>query len=182
MWTSKKKTLYIYNDVVLPARVESTYYKSKKKWKTLRGGVKTPAPSILAPVNLCFHRGCLTSSHSFGGFEAEKWLALPVGNEGPSTFTAWYIGDAFFPHSLLRASQMNSSFLKINGWKMKFPFSKARPIFRVHVSFRVWGIPTSCPLRPVTCIASSRVGQMTSSSCLVLGGIQNTRSCQKIQV
>ena len=22
-----------------------------------------------------------------------NWLALPVGNEGPSTFTAWYIGD-----------------------------------------------------------------------------------------
>ena len=21
------------------------------------------------------------------------WLALPVGNEGPSTFTGWYIGD-----------------------------------------------------------------------------------------
>ncbi len=23
----------------------------------------------------------------------QNWLALPVGNEGPSTFTNWYIGD-----------------------------------------------------------------------------------------
>ena len=27
----------------------------------------------------------------------KNWLALPVGNEGPSTFTAWYIGDETEP-------------------------------------------------------------------------------------
>ncbi len=27
----------------------------------------------------------------------KNWLALPVGNEGPSTFTGWYIGDGFIP-------------------------------------------------------------------------------------
>ena len=26
--------------------------------------------------------------------DIQNWLALPVGNEGPSTFTGWYIGDS----------------------------------------------------------------------------------------
>ena len=42
----------------------------------------------------------LTTSHNFDlnppsrqEYVALIWLALPVGNEGPSTFTGWYIGD-----------------------------------------------------------------------------------------
>ena len=32
----------------------------------------------------------------------KNWLALPVGNEGTSTFTGWYIGDetSFIPYEL----------------------------------------------------------------------------------
>ncbi len=71
----------IYNDVVLPARVESPYYKSKKKENSPRFGV----PKNLAP----FH----PRSIRLEVLKLRSGWPLPVGNEGPSTFTAWYIGD-----------------------------------------------------------------------------------------
>ena len=38
---------------------------------------------------------CRGGVNVFGVLEdtCNYWLALPVGNEGPSTFTGWYIGD-----------------------------------------------------------------------------------------
>ena len=40
---------------------------------------------------------CLNMAHLFVCFAVVFWLALPVGNEGPSTFTNWYIGDETEP-------------------------------------------------------------------------------------
>ena len=74
--------------------------------------------------------------------------------------------------------------LKINGWKMKSPLERpglfSGPMLPLQAAMGHW--PTHLLVRSIgvpTCIASSRVGQMTSSG---LFGIQNTGSCQKNQI